>query len=87
MGDTDHLTPEAVKDMMHHHEKGRADNDTGFTRLELNSLALARDWRRDNPRCACGACDGLTMVSEGYHPEPPTYRCAGCLDRSRREPE
>lgn len=40
------LTEEAVKDMLHHHEKGRAHNETGFTRLELNVPDLARDWLR-----------------------------------------
>jgi hypothetical protein len=45
-----------------------------------------RAWRRDNPRCACGACDGLTVVSEGYHPEPPVYRCAACVSPSSPGP-
>lgn len=69
MGDTDHLTPEAVKDMMHHHEKGRADNDTGFTRLELNSLALARDWLRlkkveEAGKALVGYAEG--MIEDGW---------------------
>ena len=46
-----------------------------------------RAWRMANPRCACGASGGLTMASDGYHPEPPVYRCAECLDRSSREHE
>jgi hypothetical protein len=45
-----------------------------------------RAWRMANPRCACGARDGLTMVSEGYHPEPPVYRCAGCSSPSSPGP-